>query len=309
VPVGSTDRRDPGTTGPILAQATTPKVRSRLRKTVVGVCCSPERHSEFVGPAQLRTVTISSRIASYWSEVHDGTLLSSPMIMWASRLFGTIALGALVLSGGTPQVTRGQERSGERSRAVALKEADAPRNWKRQPEDEECREDPWGCIAGTLLGYVVGPIVQTVFTDIQGSTQPNQAPFAIRLEHRMRGVGEDGGRSHPYLGIGVRSIKEPTQFRQIGSGRPHLEVAVGGQLSLQPLLGQESVLRRSAVIGAEVQWLHDHHPDHVRLQVNPGFSIERPSDRRLLIQFPVAVMVRGAGIGDVSPGISIGYRW
>jgi hypothetical protein len=178
----------------------------------------------------------------------------------------------------------------------------------RDEPDEECKEAPGGCILGTILASILGPIFETIFTDLRGTAQPRTAPFGLRLENRFR-TASSNSRTYPYFGIGARSVKSTGRFRTVGSGRLHLEVATGYQFSLRPLLGTGSWLGRSAVLGAEAQWLHSDRSDHLRLEVAPGVEIEQSSDHRLLVHLTVGVAAAGPASGRIAPGVSLGYRW
>lgn len=159
-----------------------------------------------------------------------------------------------------------------------------------------------------MLAYVVAPIFETLFTDLQGATQPLQAPFGLRLEHRVRSVG-GSSRTHPYLGLGVRFVRRAPVYGAHGRVSPYFEAAAGYQLSLQRMLGTGSVLRRSAVLGTEVQGLYGRKDERFRLQVAPGLAIERSSERQLRVHLTVGMTVAGAEAGDVYPCLSLGYRW
>lgn len=178
------------------------------------------------------------------------------------------------------------------------------------PDEDDCEDDPGACIAGTALAYMFGPLFAALFTDVRGTTQPWQAPLGIRLEHRFRAVGASSARSHPYLGLGVRFVRRELHYAGPHSPvEPYAEAAVGYQAALRPLLGTGSTIQRSAVLGTEVQWLSGSDGDRLRLEVAPGLELKRSSNRRLLVHLTLGVAVAGAEAGDVSPGLSLGYRW
>lgn len=175
-------------------------------------------------------------------------------------------------------------------------------------DDEECQDEPGACIFGTLLGYLVAPIFETLFTDLQGASQPFQAPFGLRLEHRVRSVG-GASRTHPYVGLGVRFVRRAPAYDYRGNVSPYFEAAAGYQGSLQPVLGRGSFVRRNAVLAGEAQWLYGSAGERFRVQVAPGLAIKRPSNRRIRVHLTLGVTVAGAETGDVYPGLSLGYRW
>jgi hypothetical protein len=176
------------------------------------------------------------------------------------------------------------------------------------PGDEECEEEPGACVFGTLIGYLLAPIFDTLFTDLQGATQPYRAPFGIRLEHRFRGVGS-ASRAHPYVGLGVRFFRDEPSLRYRARLQSYFEAAAGYQFALQPVVGTGSFVQRTGVLAAEAQWLHARGEGRVRLQVAPGLEIDRPSNRRLRVHLTLSVTAAGANAGTVSPGLSVGYRW
>jgi hypothetical protein len=110
--------------------------------------------------------------------------------------------------------------------------------------------------------------------------------------------------------MGVRFVRRSDRsFHPDGPDEAHLETAIGYQLGLKSPLGHGSWFRRSAVVGAEVQWLHSRDRDRVRIAITPGLELKRPGNQRLLLQVSLGVGVFGAGAGTVYPGVAVGYRW
>lgn len=108
--------------------------------------------------------------------------------MWCLSRQIVALLSVLVVGGGLQPVSAQVGSKGEAtwrsgSAPSAVVQNGAGRARPSDPHEETCEEDPGPCIFGTLLGYLVAPIFETLFTDLQGATQPYRAPLGVRLEH------------------------------------------------------------------------------------------------------------------------------